>query len=142
MDFLLPIARLDLNTGFGPQGTSSGFGDMLVSPLTIEWPTADLGKPYFSRASLLARVPTGAYSPERTVNAGSPSGAIGYYAFTLFFRPELETSWRFQYLWNGKNSSPFAPLAVGSTQAGQAFFLNYATSYRVSNALNLGINGY
>jgi hypothetical protein len=144
VDFLLPVARLNVNTGFGPHGTETGVGDMIVSPLTIEWPNRTMaGRPFFSRASVLARIPTGAYSPERTVNAGTNAvGAVGYYAFTLFLRPDLETSWRLQYMWNGRNPAPFTPLAAGSTQAGQAFHANYAMSYRISSALGLGINGY
>ncbi len=143
-EFLIPFASLDLNTDFGPKGKNSGPGDILVSPLILEWPGKSLGgKKYFSRFSILFELPTGSYSVARAVNVGSNAGgAFAYYAFTIFPTSKIETSWRIDYRWNAKNSTPFTLLAVGSTQAGQAVHANYAISYEMSPALRLGLNGY
>lgn len=143
-EVLLPVASVNMSAAFGPKVDESGFGDMLVSPLLLEWEQRSLyGRTVFSRFAFLTRLPTGAYSPDRPVNIGSNStGAIAYYAFTVFVVPRIETSWRLQYLWNGANPDPFRPLGASSTQAGRAFHLNYATSYEISHTLRLGINGY
>ncbi len=143
-EFLVPYASVDLNTAFGPKGKQSGLGDILVSPLILEWPGKTLGgKTFFSRFSVLFELPTGSYSAARPVNIGSNAGgAFAYYAFTIFPSKKLETSWRINYRWNAKNSTPFTPLRVGSTQAGQAVHANYAMSYEMSPELRLGVNGY
>jgi hypothetical protein len=143
-EFLLPVARVDINTSFGPKDIQSGLGDVIVSPLMIEWPGRSLfGKPFFSRFGALAVLPTGGYSANRAVNIGSNAGgAFAYYAFTVFPQPKWETSWRLNYLWNASNSEPFAPLGAKSTQAGQAFHVNYAASYQAFPSLRLGVNGY
>lgn len=143
-EFLIPYASVDLHTDFGPKGKTSGLGDILVSPLILEWPGKTLGgKTFFSRFALLFELPTGSYSADRPVNIGSNAGGVfAYYAFTIFPSPKIETSWRINYRWNAKNSTPFTPLGVGSTQAGQAVHANYAISYALSPTLRLGLNGY
>jgi hypothetical protein len=144
MEVLVPVASIDINTAFGPKGKSSGLGDIVVTPLIIEWPNHKLfGKTYFSRFSILAVLPTGAYDPESPVNVGSNSGsAFAYYSFTIMPRSGLETSWRINYLWNARNTQPFTPLATASTQAGQAIHGNYAISYALTPNLRVGANGY
>ncbi|HUQ20837.1 MAG TPA: transporter [Gemmatimonadaceae bacterium] len=143
-EFLLPIASIDVDTDFGPKGKESGLGDLIVSPLILEWPNRTLfGKPYFSRFSVLAVLPTGTYSDSRPVNVGSNSGgAFAYYSLTLMPSPRVETSWRLFYLWNRQNSKPFTAFSTSTTQAGQAIHANYAVSYEVSRSLRLGANGY
>lgn len=59
-EFLLPVARVDLNTSSGRRTHRRGLGDLAVSPLIIEWPgTTFFGKPYFSRVVAFAVSPTG-----------------------------------------------------------------------------------
>ncbi len=143
-EFLIPYASVDLKTDFGPKGKQSGMGDILVSPLILEWPGKKMGgRPFFSRFSVVFELPTGSYSAARPVNIGSNAGgAFAYYAFTIFPTSKTETSWRINYLWNARNSTPFTALSVASTQAGQAIHANYAVSYEMSPALRLGLNGY
>jgi hypothetical protein len=144
VEFLLPFASLDVDTDFGPRGQQSGVGDLIVSPLIMEWPNRTLfGKPYFSRFSVLAVLPTGSYDASRSVNVGSNSGgAFAYYSFTFLLRPELETSWRVFYLWNAKNPQPFEAISASTAQAGQAIHANYAISYALSPNVRVGANGY
>ena len=144
VEFLVPVASIDVNTAFGPKGKASGLGDIVVSPLIIEWPDRKLfGKTYFSRFSILGVLPTGAYDSERAINIGSNAGSVfAYYSFTIMPRPGLETSWRVNYLWNAHNTRPFAPLATPSTQAGQAVHGNFAISYAMTPSLRVGVNGY
>lgn len=144
IEALVPVASIDIQTDFGPRGKQSGLGDILVSPLIVEWPNRTLfGKTYFSRFAVLAMLPTGSYDAGRAVNPGSNAGGgFAYYSFTIFPQPKLETSWRVHYLWNASNSEPFRPLGQRSTQAGQAVHANYAMSYELSPALRVGVNGY
>lgn len=144
MELLVPSALIDINTSFGPKGSVSGLGDILISPLIIEWPDRKLlGKTFFSRFSVVAELPTGAYDPAQSVNTGSNAGgAFAYYAFTILPSPKTETSWRLNYRWNGENQSPFTPLGARSTQAGQSVHMNYAFSYALSPAIRAGMNGY
>ena len=144
VEILVPIASVDVNTAFGPKGKASGLGDVVVSPLIIEWPDRKLfGKPYFSRFSVVGVLPTGAYDKQQPVNIGSNAGSVfAYYSFTIMPRPGLETSWRMNYLWNANNNQPFAPLTTPNTQAGTAIHGNYAVSYSVTPALRIGVNGY
>ncbi len=143
-EFLLPVASIDVDTDFGPKGQQSGAGDLIISPLIMEWPNRKLlGKPYFSRFSVLAVLPTGSYAASRPVNVGSNSGgAFAYYSFTFLLSPQLETSWRIFYLWNAENSKPFTALSASTAQAGQAIHANYAVSYAISPSLRIGANGY
>jgi hypothetical protein len=144
IEILVPIASVDVNTAFGPKGKASGLGDVVVSPLIIEWPDRQLfGKPYFSRFSVVGVLPTGAYDKQQPVNIGSNAGSVfAYYSFTIMPRPDLETSWRINYLWNAQNAQPFVPLTTASSQAGTAIHGNYAVSYAVAPALRIGVNGY
>lgn len=121
-----------------------GLGDILISPFILSWPGHSLSHhAYLSRFAVLATLPTGQYSASRSVNIGSNEyGVTAYYAFTIFLQPKWETSWRLHYLYNADDNDPFASLRSSSAQRGQAFHLNYATSYELSSHLRLGINGY
>ena len=143
-EILVPAVSVEIATDFGPKGKQSALGDILVSPLIIEWPSRGLsGKAFFSRFSVLTELPTGSYDRSRTVNVGHNStNVFAYYAITIFPREHLETSWRINYRWNGRNSNPFSSLGVSSTQAGQAIHANYAISYEISRSFRIGANGY
>lgn len=87
-------------------------------------------------------VPTGKYSDRRPVNIGNHFVAVNpYYAFT-YERNKVEFSARFHYLWNSTNNDPFVGFGIKSMQPGQAFHVNYATSYEVRKNVRLGFNGY
>lgn len=72
------------------------------------------------------------------------------WAATLMLAKGLEVSVRLHYLYNFQNESPTnapigpmgMPLPAESAQAGQAVWLNFATSYELVESLHIGVNGY
>jgi hypothetical protein len=143
-EILLPLADVDLDTTIGPNDRERGVGDLIVSPLILQWTDHKLfGAPYFHRFVLTVTLPTGSYDGSRPVNAGSNVFSINpHYAFTIMPASKLEVSARLHYLWNSKNDDPFVGLGAGSTQPGQAVHANYAASYEVADGVRVGINGY
>jgi hypothetical protein len=143
-EVLMPIAVLDGNTDFGPDGRERGVGDLIVGPFFIQWTDSKLfGMPYFHRFNLDFVLPTGEYSQNSSVNVGSNIYTFNpYYAFTLFPTDRLEVSARLHYLWCSENSDPFVGLGANDTQPGQAVHANFAASYEILKDLRLGLNGY
>lgn len=143
-EVLLPIADLDIDTDFGPNGRERGAGDLIVGPLFIQWTDSRLfGMPYFHRINLDVVLPTGEYSKNSSVNLGSNLYTFNpYYAFTLIPTDRLEVSARLHYLWCSENRDPFVGLDANDTQPGQAVHANFAASYEVFRNLRLGLNGY
>jgi hypothetical protein len=87
-------------------------------------------------------VPTGTYSDTRPVNIGNHFVVVNpYYALT-YERKKIEFSARLHYLWNSTNGDPFVAFGIKSMQPGQAFHVNYATSYELFKNVRLGFNGY
>jgi len=143
-EVLLPLADLDVDTDFGPNGRERGMGDLIVGPLFIQWSDSKLfGMPYFHRFNLDFVLPTGEYRQNSPVNVGSNIYTFNpYYAFTLIPTERLEVSARWHYLWCSENSNPFVGLGADNTQPGQAFHANFAASYEMLKGLRLGLNGY
>lgn len=141
---LLPTVNLDIDTDVGTRGNKTGLGDLILSPIQLQWVDQKIfGMPYFHRLEFTFTVPTGQYHDRSLVNIGSNLYNIEpYYAFTLFITPKLETSWRFHYLWNSKNNDPPIAFKANSIQPGQAFDFNYAISYEILDGLRVGIAGY
>src|SRR6185369_12067371 len=49
-EILLPLADVDLDTGFGPKERERGAGDLIVSPFILQWTDhKPFGMPYFHR---------------------------------------------------------------------------------------------
>ena len=114
-EILLPLADVDLDTSFGPKDRERGVGDLIVSPLILQWTDHKLfGMPYFHRFVFSVTLPTGKYDRNRPVNIGSNMVSINpYYAFTIMPADKLELSARLHYLWNSENDDPFAGLGAG-----------------------------
>ncbi len=110
----------------------------------LQWVNTKLwGMTYNHRLNFIFTLPSGSYSETEAINIGSNAWNFNpYYAFTLQASPRIEVSMRLHYLWNSKNDPP--PMATGlqETKAGQAFHINYASSYAVNENLNVGIAGY
>jgi hypothetical protein len=143
-EVLLPLAYLDFDTDFGPNGRERGMGDLIVGPFFIQWTDSTLfGMPYFHRVNLDFVLPTGEYRRHSPVNVGSNIYTFNpYYAFTLMPADRLEVSARLHYLWCSENRDPFVGLTADDTQPGQAVHANFAASYEIFKDLRLGLNGY
>ncbi len=143
-DVQLPIARVE--TTFGPQHeiTEVGMGDLIVSPLILQWPRRKLfGRPYSQRLSLTAILPTGDFASSRLVNLGDHAFHFNpYYAATWEMTPRWDLTARVHYLWNGRNTDPPAAIAAKSIQAGQAVHVNFSSSFALSPDLRVGLGGY
>lgn len=143
-EIVVPFVNINPDTDFGLQKSSSGFGDLAVSPFIIQWPRKKfLGVPTYQRLNLLFKTPTGRYDKDADVNPGDHIVSFNpYYSITQLWTPRLSTSFRFYYLWSSKNSDPAPGLAVNDTQPGQAFHFNYALSYLVHPDWRIGFSGY
>ena len=128
-----------------PNGTSSrvrGFGDMTVGP-GLQWAPKKVGKAALvDRFVIDVTVPDGTYNDRRAVNIGNHFVFVEpNYAFT-YERKKIEFSARAHYLWNATNNDPYIGFGIRNMQPGQAFHINYATSYEVFKNVRLGFNGY
>ncbi len=139
---LLPVVKLDVD--LFDHNKKSALGDLIVSPFMLQWNESKLfGLPLYHRVNFVFNLPTGSYGENKPLNIGSNALSFNpYYALTLQVTPRIDTSIRMHYLWNDKNDSPVTSSAADSTQAGQAFHINYASSYQVSDNIRLGIAGY
>ncbi|MNJ18741.1 hypothetical protein D3C77_130500 [compost metagenome] len=143
-ELLLPLVHLDLNIGGGPDGSRTRQGDLVFSPMLLQWePMALLGRPYWQRLNLVITAPTGDYDSEASINVGSNLWVISpHYAFTWELTDKLEISGRLHYAWSSRNEDPAARMQASSIQPGEAFHSNFAVSYAVSEAWRVGLAGY
>ncbi len=144
MEVLIPFARLDVHTDFGPRDTDRGLGDVTVCPAFLQWPEVRLGgTSLFQRFNLLVKLPTGDYESRSAVNVGANLVSLNpYYAATWVPAPRLEASLRLHVLHNFAHRDPFDRLAADRAQPGQAVHANLALSVEVVEGLRLGLAGY
>lgn len=118
----MPTVNYDFNTDFGLNESDTKIGDVIVSPLIIQWMNNDFfGMKYWYRFNLNFILQTGNYDKENGVNIVNNIVSINpYYAFTLEVSPNIEISGRIHYLWNGKNKSSSTNLEANSVQPGEA----------------------
>jgi hypothetical protein len=155
IDVILPLVLFD--TSFGVPGAALtdngiGFGDLTLGPVFQFSPIVVDGHPIFShRLGLDIIAPIGRYDPGRNLNQSSNFVSFNpNWAATLMLAKGLELSVRLHYLFNLRNDRPTnppigpmgMPLPVESAQAGQAAWLNFATSYEIVQTLHIGANGY
>jgi hypothetical protein len=144
-EILVPFAHVDVDTDLGVKGSQGGLGDLIFSPLILQWPEHKLfGRPFFQRLHVVEFiVPTGRYDRNASVNVGSNVLSVTpQYAFTWLLTPQLETSWRLHYLWNSRNNDPNPVYNARSIQPGQAVHFNASISYKVHPRLRMGLAGY
>jgi hypothetical protein len=141
-EVLLPLVDSDAQLANGTESRVRGFADLTVGA-GLQWAPKKIGNGVFvSRAMIDIGVPTGKYSVSRPVNLGNHFVVVDpYYAFT-YERKKMEFSARLHYLWNSTNNDPFVGFGVKNIQPGQAFHINYATSYELFKNVRLGFNGY
>ena len=144
-DVVLPIVQVSVHDGTnGARG--GGIGDVIVNPVVLQGrPLSVSGRPFFAhRISLGAILPTGAYDPAAPVNAGSNVVSFNpYYAFTVFWTRELETSVRVHYLTSSTNERPPSVFAgAGQIRPGDAIHANAAVSYALTPDVRVGVTAY
>ena len=141
-EVLQPLVDLDVQLAKGTSSRVRGFGD-LTAGAGVQWAPKQIGDGVFvHRLMFEMYAPTGTYSDSRPVNIGNHFVVVNpYYALT-YERKKLEFSARLHYLWNSANNDPFVGFGIRNVQPGQAFHVNYATSYEVRKNVRLGFNGY
>jgi hypothetical protein len=129
-----------------------GVGDLTFGPTLQFAPIMADGRPVFShRFEFDVIAPIGKYDPSVDINQSSNfASLVPYWAATVMPLSRWEISLRLHYLYNVKNVRPAlgrlysneVPPPVKSAQAGQATWVNFATSYEVLDSLHVGANGY
>jgi hypothetical protein len=141
-EIVQPLADLDVQPANATSSRVRGFGDMLFGP-GIQWTPKQIGDGILAhRFVFIVSVPTGTYSAKRAVNIGNHFVFVNHYYAITYERKRVEVSARLHYLWNSANNNPFVGLGIRNIQPGQAFHINYATSYQVLKNVRLGFNGY
>ena len=117
---------------FGMEGERNSQGDTTVAPIIL-W---DMGKNLTLGAALEITVPTGDYDPTHLANTGN-----NFYTY----KPLLSATWlptertelsvKATYSFNEENHDT-------DYRSGQLFHFDYSASYRVTDNLHLGVNGY
>jgi len=143
-EVLLPFVYLDMDIDHGPDGSRTRQGDMVISPLVLQWaPRSVLGRPYWQRLNFVFSLPTGSYSADSDINTGSNVWVFNpHYVFTWELTDRLEVSGRFHYAWSSRNNDPASALKADSIQPGEAIHSNLAVSYAVSDTWRVGVAGY
>jgi hypothetical protein len=142
VEVLQPLVDLDVELANGTSSRVRGFGDLTFGP-GFQWAPKKIGNGVFVQRFVFdVTVPTGTYSDRRPVNIGNHFVVVNpYYALT-YERKKIEFSARLHYLWNSANNDPFVGFGLRNVQPGQAFHVNYSTSYQLHNHVRLGFNGY
>jgi hypothetical protein len=141
-EVLQPLVDLDARSANGTSLRVRGFGDTTFGP-GLQWAPQKIGKGLLVHRFVFdVTVPDGTYSDKRPLNIGNhfvflePTYAVTYQ------RKKIEFSSRAHYLWNSTNNDPYVGFGIRNMQPGQAFHVNYATSYEVGKNVRLGFNGY
>jgi len=139
---LQPLVDLDVQLANGVSSRKRGFGDLTLG-LGLQWAPQKIGKDVLAQRFVFSVIlPTGSYSDRQPVNIGNHFVVVDpYYAFT-YERKKVELSARLHYLWNSTNNDPFVGFGIENMHPGQAFHINYATSYELFKNVRLGFNGY
>jgi hypothetical protein len=141
-EVLQPLVDLDVQLANGTSSRVRGLADLNVGT-GLQWAPKKIGEGVLAhRVVLDVGLPTGTYSHTRPVNIGNHFVVVNpYYAMT-YERKKVEFSVRLHYLWNSTNNDPFVGFGIRDMQPGQAFHINYATSYELWKNVRLGFNGY
>ena len=100
------------------------------------------------RVDLAFIAPTGGFDSSKDINQGSGFWSVTpYVAVTLLPVPKWEISARFNYIYNlptslGSNPPQISGFAFHNGQAGQAGWINFASSYEVAKGIRPGLNGF
>ncbi|CDF96076.1 MULTISPECIES: transporter [unclassified Pseudomonas] len=117
---------------FGMSDTREGMGDTTISPIVL-W---DMGKNLTLAAAVEITVPTGEYSSDRLANTSNNFYTYKpLFSFTWLPTENTEVSMKTTYSFNQKNKDT-------DYRSGQIFHFDYSASYRLTDNLRVGLNGY
>ncbi|UZD97574.1 transporter [Pseudomonas corrugata] len=117
---------------FGMSDTREGMGDTTISPIVL-W---DMGKNLTLAAAVEITVPTGEYSRDRLANTSNNFYTYKpLFSFTWLPTENTEVSMKTTYSFNRKNKDT-------DYRSGQIFHFDYSASYRLTDNLRVGLNGY
>jgi hypothetical protein len=151
-EVILPI--VDFQSHFDAPGTvlknnGLNFGDLSVGAVYQSKPMSMGGDSVLSwRFDLDVTAPTGELDRSKDLNQSSGFWSIEpYLAVTMLPIPKWEVSVRFNYIYNFSTSRASDPPQIPGFvfhdgQAGQAGWINFATSYEVAEGVRPGINGF
>jgi len=141
-EILLPLVDLDVQLANGTSSRVRGLADLTVGT-GLQWAPRKIGEGVLVHRMVLdVGLPTGKYSDRRPVNIGNHFVVVNPYYAVTYERKKVEFSTRLHYLWNSANSAPFVGFGIRNMHPGQAFHVNYATSFEVWKNVRLGFNGY
>ncbi|CBA17518.1 transporter [Xanthomonas albilineans] len=148
-------ALVDLDASFARNSPMAlrangvGLGDLTIGPYLQMDPVIHDGRPVFSqRFELDALVPIGKFDQHRDINQGSGYWSVlPNWAFSILPTPRWEISGRLNYIYNfradkASNVPQFGGFVFHNGQAGDAVWLNFASSLELVKDLHIGINGY
>ncbi|MFJ2709793.1 transporter [Pseudomonas sp. NPDC087346] len=117
---------------YGASDTREGMGDTTVAPIIL-W---DMGKNLTLGAALEVTVPTGEYAVDRLANTSNNFYTYKpLFSFTWLPTDKTEVSIKTTYSFNAKNKDT-------DYKSGQIFHFDYSASYKITDDLMFGINGY
>jgi len=126
--------------------STTGLGDAVFGAFLMFDPIMGPSGPRFAQSVEFDVItPTGHYNRNAAINPGSNFVSINpFYAATFWATPEWSVSGRFHYLWNATNDAPNASLGptARTSQTGQAFHMNLASQYQLTETWGIGLNGY
>ncbi|MBB3344530.1 transporter [Luteimonas sp. RC10] len=139
-ELIVPWIHAQVTPAHGSALAATGPGDVIVSPLILQWPQARLaGRPFWQRLNLNVSLPTGRYGTPGRLDAGRNVLQFNpHYAFTWERSEAWELSGRLHYLWTGPNRDPAPGLDASEVQGGQAVHLNAAVSRSAGQDLRIG----
>ncbi|AJO79350.1 transporter [Pseudomonas sp. MRSN 12121] len=117
---------------FGLKDQRESMGDTTVAPIIL-W---DLGQNLTLGAAVEITIPTGKYDAARLANTSN-----NFYTYkplvsvTWMPNPKTELSLKTTYSFNEENHAT-------DYKSGQIFHFDYSASYKVTDNLSLGVNGY
>lgn len=152
IDVLLPLVSLATHNDFPAEATLQanhfGIGDLTFGPALQMPPILRDGRAVFSqRFEFDVITPTGTYNQHADVNQSEGFWSLApFWAWTVVPTPRFEISARLYYLFNFTNNHPAGsgpPTTIPQNfQAGQAVWANFAASFRVLPAVDVGVNGF
>ena len=149
---ILPI--VDIQSHFGASGMTLqnnglNFGDLTLGAAYQSKPESLWDGSVLSwRFDLDVAAPTGGFDSSKDINQSSGFWSLEpYLAVTLLPIPKWEISTRFNYVYNsstsrGSNPPQIPGFEFRNGQAGQCAWINFASSYEVTEGVRPGLNGF